>query len=228
MRTLRSIPRVLAATLLASGCYKSDYVPPVDGRARIIWHQTSIALEPLNQIVMTPRCLEAVRNTVYRLRPHGRRLRKGELPAKQKLVYSISCPSGRCTPDGFWTPQLVWSRGRAQYVLSPLLATDPDLGANKPNTKTSSEVVPTTEATVFGLRLLPETMLWGVAGTLSVLFSPLILPLVADLRLFDLEPPELGALDPNAAVVMDFLNIYNDLARSTGTPCSYTAGKDIP
>jgi hypothetical protein len=196
------------AVLSGCGGYQSDYVPLEDGRARAVWRDDRLALEIGGSI--SPECAAAIGD------PSG------------STRYVRSGPSGNVWVPVYFGPRIVVVRSgfapaprRSAYVGSH--PTIPDLksgGVGSPSISGGGSGGGGSSGGGGGGGDL------GKAVVVLAVVALVVLPAVAlGLALGRPEP------EREVATVIDRTNLYNDLSRTPGSPCSLypaTAQEGLP
>jgi hypothetical protein len=193
---------VLACPLLGCG-YASQYVPIPDGRARVVWRDTDVAMD-VSRPDATPECWTAARTPGLVLRP----------------------PDGGYWVPRYYGPALVVVHHGVPPVLPRPVLFSPSLElvraiAGPPRwgswAGAGVQVAPPSGVRGGDLRLSSGGGSDG--GKLLVILAVIALIVLPPLDLtLALYRPESEA---NAAEVTDRVSLYNDLSRASGTACSY-------
>jgi hypothetical protein len=194
-----------AGMICSFGCsYESQYVARNDGRARAVWKDNNVVVD-LGGAPISDACVEQLRawsvNGALRL-SSGDFKRNVRLP--RRFVPEMS--RGFWIPVYFGPPIVAPSAFVAPSLLRPPLFV-PVLGA--PSVVRSAGGVAATAGVVVpgsGSRELEEAL---------AVIALIVLPAV-DIGLAVATPE-----DERSSDAIDQVNVFNDLARTTGTPCSY-------
>jgi hypothetical protein len=203
---------VLAAFSAACGGYTSDYVPPKDGRARVLFHgeRAVASLPPADT-----GCLRAIQESPAELPP-----------------YLVGRGGGGGVTVVYWTPGLHVHASHARVRVQPAgaqrtLATPvarsvgggsgPVGGGGVKSSGGGGGGVKSSGGSGTGFGLGKGS--GGSSGKDLAVFAAVVvlltLPVVALVMVAS--SPESG---PDVADAMDRVNAYNDLARSPGSPCA--------
>jgi len=171
--------------LLLIGCgYQSQYVPPTDGRGRVLWNDDHLVTN-LSELPRPKECHEA---TWWLRHP-------AEQPPDRRL-------SVRPT---VWTPV---------YYGADLVVVTPGVPPVLPRPVLFSPSLAVAQAVAHGGSGSSMRVDKELAAILMVV-AIVVLPIV-DVTFAALQPES----DSRSAESIDEVNAYNDLARSTGNPCS--------
>jgi hypothetical protein len=202
----------LVTLLPTGGCYHSDYTPVRDGRARVVWHRERLEVD-FSEVPLSTQCLDALRQELYR--------RYGKGPAAEQR-YEVHCNAELC-PDGFWHPS---ARILDTQLFSPLLPQKETLEPDRFYDRERFEGTLKSQAVdnSMGLVILSTIRLPFGVILFQIMGSLLIMPIFGFVHHLALHTDPIGVV-PNyrlgANVIIDAVNLYNDLARSPYTPCSY-------
>lgn len=216
---------------LVSACYKSDYVPLADGRARLVWgaHQISVAQPSLT--VPKP-CAVEIREVMERFRGKPYLMpttfwvpRYFGSPATPALLEDLSLSKRKNYPR--YSPyatrhfQKIYS-GDSSNIESSLPSVKQSLWFNNAFDflgKGDFSISMGSSSDLRAYAALPVAFLFiggviaGISGTAIAIFhSPFGLLLI-------IEHPWRST--PQEILDIDAVNVYNDLARTIGSPCAY-------
>ena len=192
-RSALGIVMMALVVLSGPGCsYKSTYVAPKDGRARLVWTGTDVAPD-LGGVSPSRECLSLAGFGVDEERPGG--------PAPGRR--------GQWSPRFYGPPIVllspgmapVWGTGPARPIFGPVFP-----GPLSPG------VLVLPRASFF-------VGIWSLRGVDGKAAAALAVLLVASLSIVDfalaLDEPE----SRRSVAAMDRVNAYNDWARTPGSPC---------
>jgi hypothetical protein len=215
--------RLALFTLLLGACsYSSRYAPPADGRARVVWTGSDVALD-VSRPDAPPGCAEQLKLMSGTMQLHLSPSSVLPATAASEPVGPVRMvgPSG-----GFWVPRYYGPRlivvGGAPPILHPVVFS-PSLTLARAfaSSFASSGSVHVPAPSSGGFRLGGGSGGSGDAGKVLVYVAVIMLLILPALDLgLALYRPETERL---AAQVTDQVNAYNDLARTFGTFCSYGA-----
>jgi hypothetical protein len=195
---------LLAVGLVLAGCsYPSHYVPPLDGRARVLWEGDNVGVH-LGGEPVTDGCLDRLRAW------SGEKLLRlvaAYIPAT-RTAPAIDLHGDPAARIGWWDP-VYYGEGLApgMIALHPVLFS-PSLALVAP--------VPLAGPGIAGVPpLFPVPIAQPRADIALFVAALAVMPVIAVLMAST--PPETN----RSSDAIDQVNVFNDLARTPGTPCSY-------
>ena len=210
--------RVVAATtalaLATAGCgYRSTYVAPTDGRARVVWGPNDVPTVQMSGASISSECGTEIRQATDNAR----------LPLADGHLHSLRRPSYPASGSEVWVPRYY---GPRIVVIRPgVLPLFPRLPLFVPRLISP---VPLPGGPMNGIGGIGRGGSGGGGGSsmgggkgagelvlVLLVISVVVLPAVA-LGLAASTPES----SQKAADAIDLANAYNDLARLDGTPCS--------
>lgn len=208
---------IILALLCTSACYRSDYLPRRDGRARVLWKENTLVSDFSSSSISTA-CANQVREAIAKSR-HG--AAETNLPPEWHPTLFLEVIGAVSDYERAGDPQLAPSRKLPFPVFTPQLAQPDGFAAALLTDGRSSLQTPLKRGAVRTFRYVRITVLDPSAFFISFFLSPFIMPIHTLLSLFDTTLNPTSQFPHHVDEAIDFVNAYNELARLPGSDCSY-------